>query len=244
MKITKNLCPQGKWSIKCPYSMVPQFVVVHNTANDASAENEVAYMNSNNDATSFHYAVDDVQAVQGIPENRTAWHAGDGMGRGNMYGIGIEICYSLSGGKRFEKAEENAAELIASILKRYGWGIGKVTKHQDYSGKYCPHRTLDMGWERFLNKVKAKIEENNGGLTMTQYEEIKELLSGIEKRLDKLECKMIYNYIDKNMPDWARPTIQKLVDNKLLLGNEKGELGLTEEMLKQYVVNDRAGLYD
>ena len=79
---------------------------------------------------------------------------------------------------------------------------------------------------------------------MSQYEELKGLLKGIEKRLDKLEDKMIYNYIDKNMPDWARPTIQKLVDKKLLLGNEKGELGLTEEMLKIYVINDRAGLYD
>ena len=240
MNVIKNLCPQNKWSTKCPYSMTPRLIVVHNTANDAPAKNEVAFMIGNNESTSYHYAVDDIEVVQAIPENRTAWHAGDGMGRGNMYGIGIEICYSLSGGKRFEKAEENAAELIASILKRYGWGIEKVTKHQDYSGKYCPHRTLDMGWERFLNKVREKME----GLTMSQYEELKDLLEGIEKRLDKLEDKMIYNYIDKNMPDWARPTIQKLVDKKLLVGNEKGELGLTEEMLKIYVINDRAGLYD
>ena len=240
MKITKNLCPQGKWSIKCPYSMVPRYIVVHNTANDASARNEVAYMLGNGDSTSYHYAVDDIEVVQAISENKTAWHAGDGTGRGNMYGIGIEICYSLSGGERFEKAEDNAAELIADILKRYGWGIERVTKHQDYSGKYCPHRTLDMGWERFLNKVREKME----GSTMAQYEELKGLLKGIEKRLDKLEGKMIYNYIDKNMPDWARPTIQKLVDKKLLFGNEKGELGITEEMLKIYVTNDRAGLYD
>lgn len=244
MKITKNLCPQDKWYIKCPYSMTPRCIVVHNTANDASAKNEVVFMIGNNESTSYHYAVDDIEVVQAIPENRTAWHAGDGTGKGNMYGIGIEICYSKSGGKRFEKAEDNAVELIVDILCRYGWDISHVTKHQDYSGKYCPHRTLDMGWERFLSKVKAKIEENNGGLTMTQYEEIKGLLSGIEKRLSAIESKMIYNYIDKNMPEWARPTIQKLVDKKLLLGNEKGELGLTEEMLKIYVINDRAGLYD
>ena len=79
---------------------------------------------------------------------------------------------------------------------------------------------------------------------MTQYEELKALLQGIEARISVIEGKMIYNYIDNNMPDWARPTIQKLVDKKLLVGNEKGELGLTEEMLKLYVVNDRAGLYD
>lgn len=240
MEVIKNLCPEWKWSVKCPYSMTPRFVVVHNTANDASAANEVTYMLGNSDSTSYHYAVDDVCAVQAIPENRTAWHAGDGTGAGNMYGIAIEICYSKSGGERFLKAEDNAAELIAGILNRYGWGIDKVTKHQDYSGKYCPHRTLDMGWDRFLNKVKNCMEE----LTVTQYEELKALLSGLSNRISKIENKMIYNYIDKNMPDWARPTIQKLVDKKILVGDEKGDLGLTDEMIKIFVINDRAGLYD
>ena len=239
MEIKKQLIPEEKWSLKCPYPMKPEFVVVHNTANDASAENEISFMSNNNETTSFHYAVDDIEAVQAIEENRTAWHAGDGVGPGNLKGIGIEICYSKSGGDRFLKAEENAAELIAQILTRYGWGIEKVTKHQDYSGKYCPHRTLDLGWERFLEQIKNKL----GGLTMTQYEELKELLTGIDRRLSVLEGTMIYNYIDSNMPSWARPTIQKLVDLGLLVGDEEGELGLTEEMLRMYVVNDRAGLY-
>ena len=31
-----------------------------------------------------------------------------------------------------------------------------LTKHQDYSGKHCPHRTLDdYGWDYFLNLVKS-----------------------------------------------------------------------------------------
>lgn len=54
---------------------------------------------------------------------------------------------------------------------------------------------------------------------------------------------MIYNYIDDNMPAWARPTIQKLVNKGYLRGNDKGELGLTFDMLRMFVVNDRAGLY-
>lgn len=85
----------------------------------------------------------------------------DGMnGKGNRYGISIEICYSKSGGEKFTKSEENGAELVAMLLKKYGWGIDKVTKHQDYSGKYCPHRTLDLGWERFLNLVREKMGES------------------------------------------------------------------------------------
>jgi N-acetylmuramoyl-L-alanine amidase len=163
MKIIKNLVSTSKYNIKCPYSMNAEFIVVHNTANDASAKNEIAYMIGNNNQVSFHYAIDDKEIVQGIPENRNAWHAGDGgSGKGNRKGLSIEICYSKSGGSRFIEAEKLAAKFIASKLKQNGWGIDKVTKHQDYSGKYCPHRTLDMGWQRFLNMIKAELDALNG----------------------------------------------------------------------------------
>lgn len=142
------------WDIKCPYEMTPSCIVVHNTANDASAKNEIAYMKSNLNSTGFHYAVDDIEVRQGIPIDRNAFHAGDGAnGAGNRQGIGIEICYSKSGGAKFEQAEDNAAQFIAELLNEKGWGIDKVKKHQDFSGKYCPHRTLDLGWDRFLKKV-------------------------------------------------------------------------------------------
>lgn len=162
VKVRKNLINSSLYNWKSPYSMKPTRIVVHNTANDASADQEIRYMNKSQAEggrqTSFHYAVDDIEAVQGLPENRNGWHAGDGgNGKGNREGIAIEICYSKSGGDKFIKAEQNAVELIVDILKRYGWGIDKVTKHQDYSGKYCPHRTLDIGWDRFINMVKAKL---------------------------------------------------------------------------------------
>ena len=142
--------------------MNPEFIVVHNTANDASAKNEVAYMINNNNKVSFHYAIDDKEIVQGIPENRNAWHAGDGNGQGNRKGIGIEICYSKSGGTRFIEAEKLAAKFIAFKLNEKGWGIDKVKKHQDFSGKYCPHRTLDMGWQRFLDMIQNELNKLKG----------------------------------------------------------------------------------
>lgn len=139
--------------------MDSEFIVVHNTYNDAPAKNEVSYMISNNNQVSFHYAIDDKEIVQGIPENRNAWHAGDGgKGKGNRKGLSIEICYSKSGGSRFIQAEKNAAKFIASKLVEKNWGIDKVKKHQDFSGKYCPHRTLDLGWQRFLNMVQAELD--------------------------------------------------------------------------------------
>jgi N-acetylmuramoyl-L-alanine amidase CwlA len=160
VKVVQNLVSASKYNIKCPYSMTPEFIVVHNTANDASARNEVAYMIKNDAKVSFHYAVDDKEIVQGIPENRNAWHAGDGTnGKGNRKGLSIEICYSKSGGQRFIDAEKLAAKFIAFKLKEKDWGIERVKKHQDFSGKYCPHRTLDMGWQRFLDMVKGEMEK-------------------------------------------------------------------------------------
>ena len=160
VNIIKQIVPESKYGIKCPYEMIPTRIVVHNTANDATARNEIAYMTNNNYETSFHYAVDDKEIVQGLPLDRNGWHSSDGNGKGNREGIAIEICYSKSGGDRFIKAEENAVDLIVYLLKKYNWGIDRVTKHQDYCGKYCPHRTLDMGWNRFINMIKAKLEDN------------------------------------------------------------------------------------
>lgn len=151
-------CPPEKISKKCPFSMKPNRIVIHNTANDAAAANEIAYMHRNEQEKSFHFAVDDVEIVQGIALDRNAWHAGDGNGKGNREGIAIEICYSKSGGERWQKSVENAAELTAKLLKDYGWGLESVTKHQDYSGKRCPHRILDeFGWETFLALVQKNL---------------------------------------------------------------------------------------
>ena len=160
VKIVQKLVSSSKYNIKCPYKMTPEYITVHNTANDASAENEITYMNNNDSEISYHFAVDDIQAVQGLPLDRNGWHAGDGNGTGNRKSIGIEICYSKSGGDKFTKAENNAVELIVHLLKKYGWGIDRVKKHQDWSNKYCPHRTLDLGWNRFIKMIETELGSN------------------------------------------------------------------------------------
>lgn len=162
VKIRKDYVSKLKYLIKCPYKMNATRIVIHNTANDATAANEIAYMKRNNSTTSFHYAVDDKEAVQGISVTRNAWHASDGRnGKGNREGIAIEICYSKSGGKKWLKAVDNAAQLTALLLHNRNWDIGKVTKHQDYGNhKYCPHRILsEYGWDNFLKLTDKYLKE-------------------------------------------------------------------------------------
>jgi N-acetylmuramoyl-L-alanine amidase len=134
------------------------------------ARNEAAYHNSNNAQVSYHVAIDDKEAVQLIPFNRTAWHAGDGMGNGNMRSIGIEICYSMDNGysgpksARYKAAEENAALYIAFVLKQYGWGMDRLKRHYDWSGKDCPHKMhATNSYQAFRNRVQAHLNALNKG---------------------------------------------------------------------------------
>ena len=45
----------------------------------------------------------------------------------------------------------------------------------------------------------------------------------------------------EDLPEWARPTVQKLVAQNALLGDESGNLNLSRDMVRILVVLDRAG---
>lgn len=156
--LTQLLIKESRYYLKSPYEMVPEGIVIHNTAGTSSARDEISYMENNEKEVSFHAAIDDKEAVQCIPFNHNAWHAGDGAnGIGNRKYIGIEICYSLSGGQKFLDAEKRTAKEVAELLSRYNWGIEKVKKHQEFSSTDCPHRTIELGWDRFINMIKAEM---------------------------------------------------------------------------------------
>lgn len=158
MEIKQMLVPVSRYSVLCPYEMNPTEITFHNTYNDAPAINERNNVANNSTGTSFHIAVDDKEAIQLIPFNRNAWHAGDGTnGRGNRHSIGVEICYSQSGGARYRKAELNAVEVIAQLMIQFDIPISKVKTHQERNGKYCPHRMLDEGRVQWF-KINVQIE--------------------------------------------------------------------------------------
>lgn len=79
------------------------------------------------------------------------------------------------------------------------------------------------------------IKEN---LTMSQYEELKNEISQLTEtvkilatELNNVKHPMIYNYIDDNMPEWAREAVKWAVDNGILKGDESG-LNLDDKDLR------------
>ncbi len=156
--------PKGKRNVR---TMKPMKKVIgitnHNTANTsptAGDEKHAEYLqkqeNLDKQYVSVHFFVDEDSITQTVPITEITWHAGDGVdGKGNTQTISIEICENGN----LEKAIQNAQILNACLIKTYP--ELKVYKHQDWSGKYCPRKILDIpnGWEDFVNGIYKLVQE-------------------------------------------------------------------------------------
>lgn len=65
-----------------------------------------------------------------------------------------------------EKQKALAIKFIAQLLKERGWGVERVKKHQEWSGKYCPHRVLDEGrWDEVKTAIATELKVLGGKST-------------------------------------------------------------------------------
>ena len=46
---------------------------------------------------------------------------------------------------------------VAGVLKQYGWDVNRLYKHKQFSATACPHRTEELGWQRFIALVQAEL---------------------------------------------------------------------------------------
>ena len=207
-----------------------KYIVIHYTANDGDHdESNANYFKNNIVNASAHFFVDDDSITMSVPELFIAWSVGGTKwkdcvttGGGTMYGkitnansISVEMCDTQRNGtiKATEQTMENTATLVKSLMKKYNIDINHVYRHFDVTGKHCP--------AYFMNP--------------SAWESFKD-------RLKEGETVKVYNTI-KEIPDWALPTVKKLIAHGSLKGNSKGELNLSYDMLRLLVINDREGLY-
>jgi len=175
-------------------------ITIHNTGNpSSSAQNERSWLtNSANDRTaSYHIVVDEHGAIECIPLTENAWHAGDGSGllSGNRTSIGIEICESGD----YARTIRNAAELAADMLMERGWGIDRLKRHYDWSGKICPRLMYDngkwSGWQLFKEHVaeamrRERKDETMSGVETAALERFETALEELGRRVAELEAKV------------------------------------------------------
>jgi len=164
--------------------IIPRGLVIHWTANEGKGANAAAnrnYFNNPTTLASAHYIVDDKQIVRCLPENEMGYHVGaqsykpEALQKLSSYPnnctIGIEMCVNQDGD--FNAMYQRTLELTADILKRYGWGVDKLWRHFDVTGKNCPAYfvgddyarrftglTAAQAWIKFRDDVQRLLTEN------------------------------------------------------------------------------------
>lgn len=225
-----------------------KYIVVHDTGNTAvgaDAEAHFNYFNGGNRGSSADIFVDDreIWIVNGYYLEYYTWHCGDGKGKygiTNANSIGVEMCINADGDRN--KAIENTAYVVRHLMKELNIPIDRVVRHYDASRKNCPASMSKNNWKEWYEFKKLLNEE---GLTMSQYEELINKIDALTKKVETLEnaTEKVYRYT-MEIPEWGRPTIQKLLDKGLYKGTSESDLNLPENLLRTLVINDRAGLYD
>lgn len=175
----KDHIPKGTACNRRPaLPMTATTITIHNTGNpSSSAANERAWLTnpSNTRTASYHIVVDAKEAIECLPLNESAWHAGDGSGAksGNRTSIGVEICES-----NYEQSLANAVKLVAQMLKERGWGVDRLRRHWDWSGKVCPRLMYDGGKWTGWNEFKARVADELASKESEDMEKAKVYVDG------------------------------------------------------------------
>ncbi len=146
-----------------------RYITVHQTGNASRGADAAAHANlqssGNVRSASWHWTVDDTEAVQSFPHDVKCWHAGTAAGNGTS--VGIEVCVNSDG--NYARALANAAELVAHVMAHTGVPLSRVVQHNHWSGKNCPQQIRaahgGIGWDRFLSMVSGAAivtEETTG----------------------------------------------------------------------------------
>ena len=192
-----------------------KYIVIHYTAgkND-TAENNGTYFARERVGASAHYFVDETTVVRSVPDEYIAYHCG-----GNFYYHDKCRNGNSIGVEICSKWDGTAYSFAPEAVERAQELVRQLMEKYDISiDRVIRHWdvTHKVCPAPFVGDRQAAWEEFKGGLIMYQTIE--------------------------NVPDWARPSIQKLIDKGVLQGDGKGNLNLSGDLTRILVILDRIGL--
>jgi N-acetylmuramoyl-L-alanine amidase len=178
--VRQMLLPPGVHGRQVNRRMSPRYITIHSTENPgATADAHGRYLlykgkrsrhNPRSNWVTWHYTVDDHEAVQHLLPTEQGDHA-DYAGPGDRTSIGIEIC-EFRDKRRQAAAIDRAARLAAQLADQYGIPTSNIVPHMHWPrwdfkyGKPCPHILLERDphvpggwktgarWQEFLRQVQ------------------------------------------------------------------------------------------
>ena len=194
------------------------YIVIHYTAGKGdTAENNGQYFANNAGlGASAHWFVDETTAVLSVPENFVAWHCGGAMYNHPECRNGNSIGVELCS----ERAADGTYYFTDATVTNAQALVRELMKKYDVPVDHVI-RHYDVTGKvcpaPFVGAGKAAWETFLGGLTV----------------YDKIE----------NVPDWAKPSVQKLIDKGALQG-DGASLNLSQDLTRTLVILDRLGVLD
>lgn len=195
-----------------------KYIVVHYTAgNGDTARDNGIYFQRNEVGASAHWFVDETTAVASVPEQFIAWHCGGAayvhLECRNSNSIGVELCSRRDVDGEYYFLPETVDNAVELI--------------RELMEKYNvpPERVI-----RHYDVTNKICPAPFVGVGIEDWKEFKEEIA--MKR---------YNTVQE-LPAWARPTVQKLIDKGFLNGTDTG-LDLTHDNVRMLVILDRAGVF-
>ena len=94
----------------------------------------------------------------------------------------------------------------------------------------------------YISAIEGNTSSNNdadGGAVERRARKFSQIVGAVRPTYDKEVEEVRYNTVEE-CPDWARETVQKLIDKGYLGGNGQG-LDLSHDMVRVLVIQDRAG---
>ena len=199
-----------------------EYIVIHYTGNDGdTAAGNCNYFAGANREASAHYFVDEQEVWRSVRDGDKAWHCGDDVYYHpycrNSNSIGIELCshMDVDGHYYFDLPTiAGAIELTRAKMAEYNISVENVVRHYDVTHKNCPAPFVESpeAWAAFK---KALIQEAD---EMKTYKTI------------------------NDAPEWARPTLQKLINDGSLAGDGNGNINVSDDFCRIMTVLDRRGL--
>lgn len=196
-----------------------QFIVVHYTGTPGdTAENEGLYFNHNDTGkTSAHYFVDETEVVQSVPDEYVAYHCGGATYFHDKCRNSNSIGVEICTKRSADGEYYFHPDAVARAQALIRDLMEKYDVPQENVVRHfdVTHKLCPMP---FVGEGQPLWEEFKGGL-------------------------VVYKTIN-NVPDWAKATVQKLVDAGHLQGDQNGDLNLTNDMTRVLVVLDRAKVFE
>ena len=168
-----------------------------------------------------------------IYRGRPIWALGAHVQGKNNVSVGIcaEGDYHDKDKVMPEAQKKSIKELIAYLKKDYP--SAKIVGHGEIGSSSCPGKYYPLAEMKNYDKEDEMSQEQ-----INKMNAIDESLTHLYKTVDKIaedlakiKSPMIYNYVDENMPEWAREGVQFCIDNGIITGTGSG-LGLDDKDLK------------